>query len=121
MLLFSVQIFPENSQQFTAYGTVAMGGECGYEISAIIIDAINPELSQVKKSVICITAGVAISSLTQYLLRDHYEPEEESWCLTGRGHWIVFRVGVDTIKGLTRKKERKATLEKWKEETIEFN
>lgn len=97
-----------------------IGAECGYEVSDILINAINPKLGQVEKSAIGVTAGLLTSALTQYLLHDHYEPEEVPFCATGRGHWLVLRISVDAIKGLTRKKEKRATLEKWKEEEIEF-
>jgi len=120
IFLIGFQLFPENSQEFTAYSSVMMGAECGYEVSDILVNAINPKLKQWEKSVISISVGILTSSLTQYLLRNHYEPEERSFCSLGRGHWIVIRVGVDVIKGLTRKKEKRATLEKWKEEEIEF-
>ena len=120
IFLIGVQIFPSNSQEFTAYGTVAMGAEVGYEISDVIINAINPKLKQWEKSAISIPVGILTSALTQYLLRNHYEPDETSFCALGRGHWIILRVSVDVIKGLTRKKEKRATMEKWEEEEIEF-
>ena len=116
IFLIGFQVFPENSQQFTAYGTVMMGAECGYEVSAVLINAINPDLGWIEKTSISVTTGIITSALTQYLLRNHYEPEERPFCNVGRGHWLVVRVGVDVLKGLTRKKEKKAYME-----TIEFD
>lgn len=109
IFLIGIQIFPNNSQDGVAYLVGVGGAECGYVLADLALERV--DMSYTGKEVTKIFVGLIASGVTQYLLRNHFEGGENNWVSVGRGHFIVVRTSISVIKGLIRKKEKKAYLD----------
>lgn len=93
-----MQIFPSNSQDFTAYGLSFGGGVMGERMTNLITD--DPYMRFI--------GGLAGTIIFTIIFKKHIESEREwTWNTVGRGHSIVLNVGGLTIEHFLKKRRHK--------------
>ena len=105
IFLVGLQIFPDNSEDFTAYGVVQGGGWSTYLLTNLVTD----------DPYICFLIGVSGTFISHVVFYKHFSTDrEQCWASIGRGHYIVLGFTYATIKALTKKDKPIAYAEKIK-------
>ncbi len=107
-LAFSIKIFPDNSQDFTAYGIAVGGNVMGERFVNLFTDDIYLRFA----------GGLLGSVASSYLFRNHISTDSEwQWNSVGRGQAMVGQGIYLSLEWLFKdrhKKKAMATLERWK-------
>lgn len=127
LLVFSFswkKALPYDSYTASHYAPGLISYGVGYQTTQLLYDVFWYEANPYSRDWVCFWAGFATTIAAQYLLRNHYENEDELlWFHQGRGHGALFYMTINIIRipiHNRNQKKKVATMEKWKTETIEF-
>ena len=108
LLIISINLFPDCNAEAVPYLIGAGGAEIGAQITDLCLD---DDMPFAGRECLKVFGGLITSACFHYTLRHHFEGNEGAWCQVGRGHFIVFRVGFDTIRHFVKKKPHVAYME----------
>jgi hypothetical protein len=124
--LIGLQVFPDNSQNFTAYAITGAGSVITCQ--SIYFTEIALGVDKSEAPYFAVFGGLLGGCVCHYLFRNHFSTDiEHDWATVGKGHGLIFNIGwCFAIDKILKKKEYHPTIEvmgerMWRHETIEYD
>ena len=109
--------FPTNSYEMGHYAPMFIAGGVGNYTMQLAYDMFWYEADPINRDFICLCIGVGTTVVAGYLLRNHYQTDnEQSWGQLGRGHFLLGQMTINLLRiPIHNRNKRKAvaTVESW--------